>query len=103
MVTSYETILTSLPQGYRWAYLLLLFYTLYVIGAALENKAGLLRLEILRWLLVATALTAGATKLPGVLAWWSAMYLVISGLLMVFAICISRPSATVVPIEGQNL
>ena len=101
VITGYEAILASLPTGYRWTYLLLLFYTLYVIGAALENKAGLLGLEILRWLLVATALVAGAAKMAGTakipetLTWWSAVYLVTSAAFMVFAIRKSHPPALI--------
>ncbi len=103
VVTSYEAILMSLPLAYRWVYMLLLFYTLYAIGAALENKPGVLSREIGRWLLVACALAAGASTLPGSLAWWSAVYLVISAVLMVFAIREREPLEPTPPGTGDAL
>ena len=103
VVTSYEAALMSLPLTYRWVYIILLFYTLYAIGAALENKPGALSREIIRCLLVACALFAGASTLPGSLASWSAVYLVISAVLMVFAIRKSNPPDSTQTQPGEAL
>jgi len=103
VVTSYEAVLVSLPMAYRWVYIILLFYTLYTIGAALENKPGALSREIVRCLLVACALLAGASTLPGSLASWSVVYLVISAVLMILAIRKSNPPDSAQPEPGEVL
>jgi hypothetical protein len=86
MVVTYEALLGSLPLLYGWVYVLLLCFTFFIMGATLQRKAGLLRLEFLRWVLVALALSAGKDALPDTVISWSLAYLLASALLMVFAL-----------------
>jgi hypothetical protein len=86
MVVTYEALLGSLPLLYGWVYVLLLCFTFFIMGAALQAKAGLLRLEFLRWILVALALAASKDALPDTIVNWSLVYLVVSAVLMVFAL-----------------
>ena len=86
LVVAFEAILKPLPSLYGWVYVLLLCLTFYVMGAALQGKAGLLRLEILRWVLLAVALAIGNENLPATLVGWSLIYLLASASLMVLAL-----------------
>ncbi len=104
MVVTYEALLGSLPMIYGWVYVLLLCFTFFIMGAALQRKAGLLRLEFLRWMLVALALSAGRDALPDTVAAWSLAYLVASAVLMVFALhntCMQTPEVNDNSFEDQ--
>ncbi len=99
MVVGYEALLETLPLSYSWSYVLLLSLTFFNMGAALQGKAGLLRLEILRCLLVTSALIAGKHALPENAIVWSLAYLVASAVLMVLAL---RKTQIQVPMDNDN-
>jgi sterol desaturase/sphingolipid hydroxylase (fatty acid hydroxylase superfamily) len=86
LIVSYEAVLAPLPLAYSWIYILLLFFTFYILGAALENKRDLMRLEMLRWVLVVSALLASRGVLSPTLLAWTGAYLAVSAVLMVLAL-----------------
>jgi sterol desaturase/sphingolipid hydroxylase (fatty acid hydroxylase superfamily) len=99
MVVAYEALLEFLPLSYSWTYVLLLSFTFYNMGAALQGKRGLLWLEILRYLLAISALIAGKHALPESAIVWSLAYLLASAVLMVLAL---RKTRIQVPTDNDN-
>lgn len=93
MISGWEKLLPSLPFSFSVTYFGLLLFTLFIIGAALEQKPGILAWEAMRWIGVAAALIAGADALSTLTLAASWSYLLLSAVIMGAVIHRSNPVA----------